>query len=209
MLVTIDESGCKGLDFSAGATKHIYVAAVAFFDQAQAAACDAAIAELRDRPGIGGKEFHFADDHDDRSAVLLECAGAFDFTYYGLICDKALLDQRRWRKKGNDLFAELAGRVLGLFADRLAEARVLFDVIGGGGLDEVRIGRGLARGAGRLPGDVPRVAECLPRKSKSHNLIQLADGVCGAIRAGHKGKKNASRFLDPIQPRRGDVVEWP
>ena len=205
MLLFMDESGDKGPVVAKGSSKLLAVTAVVFRSEDSARKCREAIASFREK--IGGGEFHFRENDNDRRIAFLEAVSVHELSYYAVVCRKERLDYRRW-KNPSDLFHEIAGRVIDSVKESLKKSRLFFDTLGGKTSD-CALASYLKKRAGIVEG-VPRICRAKSiRKSGNDNLIQLADMICGAIVYSFGTKSDCERFRRIIIRCEKLVLEWP
>ena len=205
MRLFMDESGDRGLNVGKGSSKLLIVTAVLFATPESAQNCNESIASLREE--IGVDEFHFRKNDNDRRIAFFEAVAVHEFNYFAIVCDKELLDSRRWRNP-TELFHEIAGRVIDSAKDSLRQAKLYFDTQGSKPENNA-FASYLKKQAGMVDG-VSRISDAKPvRNSAGNNLIQLADMVCGAIAYSFREKPDSGCFRRTIRHREKCVQEWP
>lgn len=204
MLLLLDEYGDKGLKLGGGSSTWLIVVGCLFPSREVAAGCGEQLAVLHEK--LGGREFHFTSDSPARRRGVLALIAGFPFTYHGVACDKRKLRLRDW--KPDDLYDEVAGRLVDALKPGLEKCTVWFDTLGGKGSDR-EYGQRLTRRAGHL-GSIPRVAHCRRMDSRTQVLGQLADYVCGAVSRSIRAEaENPDEFRKLIEAREGQMVFWP
>lgn len=208
MLVFVDESGDPGLKLGSGATAYFTVALVIFEDHEEATACDQRIELLKRELSLpGGFEFHFHDNHPALRKTFLSTVAPYDFFYFGIVLDKALLTGPGFQFK--ESFYKYASRLVFENAKPyLRDAVVIFDESG-----SATFKMQLARYLRRLinpPGEQGLITKVKVQSSSGNNLIQLADMVAGSLgRARLKDKPDQLDYWKLIRHREIYVQHWP
>jgi hypothetical protein len=207
MLMFIDESGDTGLKVDCGSSKYFIVALVAFEDHDEALATHERIDLLRREMGLYERfEFHFNKVKPDLRKQFLTVVAPFDFSYWGIVIDKAELISRGFQFN-ESLYKYACGLVFENAKPRLGNTIVVID--GSGSKDfRKQLKTYLAR---RLKDDA---GKCLIKKvkiqdSRKNNLLQLADMIVGAIARSHSGKSDSREYRKLIAHREIYVQFWP
>lgn len=206
MLVAIDESGCTGMKLGAGSSTFFVVVAVLFKDKSEGSRCYQQIDSLKAELKVK-KEFRFSGcSHDMREAFLARTA-SFDYEYFGIVVDKSKLASRALTL--SKPFTQTP--ILALFpqfAPELEDATVVIDKTGS---DDFR--KSLAkelRSSLNETFDREVIRKVKNLDSHKHNLIQLADMVCGAVaRSYNTSRTNHLRYRDIIRHRETAITDWP
>src|SRR3989339_1871214 len=91
-LAFIDESGDSGIKFKQGSSQFFTISLVVFQDEKEAQVCDDRVKELKHELGWGETdEFHFLRNSDKVRRRFLEVIALSEFTYYGIVINKAAL----------------------------------------------------------------------------------------------------------------------
>jgi hypothetical protein len=182
---------------------------VVFEDHDQAQAVDERIALLRGelhKPATF--EFHFTDNNDAIREAFLRAVAPFDFFYTGLVVNKARLYTPEFRFRAA-FYKDVCGQVFDHAKPRLQNAIVKIDRSGGQGFR-----RELAAYLKRQVNDPNLPTKHIKKvdlpDSKSNNLLQLADMICGAVaRHYREDKSEPGRFRKIIAHREFAVRLWP
>ncbi len=208
MLVFVDESGDSGMKLGSGATAYFTIALVVFEDHEEATACDQRIGLLKRELSLpAGFEFHFHDNRQALRKTFLSTVAPYDFFYFGIILDKALLQGPGFQFK--ESFYKYASRLVFENAKPyLREAIVVFDESG-----SATFKMQLARYLRRLinpPGEPGLITNVKVQSSSRNNLIQLADMVAGSLgRACLEDKPDRLDYWKLIRHREIYVQRWP
>lgn len=204
MLLLMDEYGDNGLRLDAGSSRWLIITASVFASRELADGCGEQIKKLHET--LGGREFHFTHDNQNRKERVFALLATFPFTYHFVACDKRLLRLRDW--KPNDLYEEVAGRLIDALKPGLEKCTVWFDTLGGKKSDKA-YGQRLSKRAGFTP-DGPRIKHAKRIESAKESLAQLADYVCGAVsRSVRAEAPNADEFRKLIRAHEGQTIYWP
>lgn len=208
MFIYVDESGCTGMKLGLGSSKYFTLAAVTFENQASAHFARLAIRELRTR--LGRREFKFNNSRCRRP--FLELASTLDFRAHSFTLNKPKLipgsfsEPRRMYKKVTGWTLEnLMESLKGQNAPRVAT--IVFDACGNREFYEYfqRFAEHLA--ATRLKNGA-RV-KVIAQDSKSEDLLQLADMVCGAISRHWHRAPDSWELYKHIHPKVTTQRFWP
>jgi len=209
MRVFVDESGDTGLKFDQGSSAYLTIILVIFRDSDAAGAVDERIHALRTelhKPATF--EFHFKENSDAIREAFLRAVASFDYLYTGMVVNKSHLydapDQTR-----ASFYKDICAQVFEHAKPCLAEAHVKIDQSGGQSFR-----RELARHLKRQVNDPAVTAKPIKQvstgDSKSDNLLQLADMICGAVARRQRTDKSApDRFHKIIAHRELSVRSWP
>lgn len=209
MLVFVDESGCAGFKFGQGSSSLFCVAGVYFRSRSDAQVCDDSFEALRRQLGLSKhKEFHFSKERHEIREAFFRHVILFQFTY-----DAFTLNKRKLTSEGFhhiDSFYKWPIRTLFVnMKPRLRNAIVVYDR--NGSRDFVTSLTTYLRRAMRNPdGSQTTIKKLRAESSKSNNLIQLADMVCGAvIRSYQPDKKGCAGYREMIRSHEETVRFWP
>lgn len=179
MLVFIDESGDPGMRGKQGSSSVFIVTAVTFGDRDEASACDCRIDRLREELRIHPRfEFHFNSCcRSIRERFLTETA-KFQYFYMSFIFNKSKLYGEGFQYK-NSFYKYAVNLLFENLKPHLNNAIVIFDRCGNREFQQE-----LKKYLGKKvnPKDQERlVSKIKTNDSRSNNLLQLADMVCGAV----------------------------
>jgi hypothetical protein len=208
MIALIDESGDPGMKMREGSSRYFTVACVLFKDLAAAGACERCVAGLKKQLGASeGFEFHFSHTNDQWRQEFLRAVSVFEFVYFARTIDKKRLSGNAWRDRL--YFYQRAARLL-LEAVRpfLINATVVIDKSSDRKFDQ-ELAKYLKLHAGQRDGQ-PVICQVRADKSHKHNLVQVADMICGAVaRTYQADKKDRFTYRDLIRKREHSVEIWP
>jgi hypothetical protein len=207
MLAFIDESGDPGQKLAAGSSLYFTIAVVFFHDRKVAAACDRRIAGLRkELKAPEGFEFHFSKTSDRWREAFLRAVSAFEFGYVARTIDKRRLKGKAWKDR-KYFYQEAARLALEAAKPYLLDAKVLIDRSNDRTFDQ-ELAKYLKKHAGTREGK-PVVREVRSERSDKHNLIQIADMVCGAVARSYHDEKASGSYRRLIQAREVSAEIWP
>ena len=213
MRVFIDESGDCGMK-SDGSPLNFTLAAVFFKCESDADACDEGIRRLRHENGWpAGLWFHFAELSDKKKELFFGAVVRFDFRYVVSTLDKRRMKDKRWCEKKR--FCDEACRRLVEPLEcpmRRVYASTMLPIQGRAYIsdtDEIIYLQSMQKHL-QLPkaGDGKSlIKKATAQRSRSSNLLQLADMVCGAI----VSQQNRGRieYRKMIRAKEEKVVIWP
>jgi hypothetical protein len=211
MLAFMDESGDCGLEFAKNSSPFFTYALAQFGDHEQAAACRAAIQLLR-KDVLHVKdtfEFHFTECTHSQRLAFYNAVLPFDFRFSARTIEKAnLRGKKGWDKKKFFFQRALDLMLEGVIRPYLVGAKLLID----GSTDrkfnkEVEVY--LRRHAGFTEDGKKRLEEAHCLDSRKHDLIQLADMVCGAVaRVYRPEKREPAGYLELIEGKQLNVELW-
>ncbi len=209
MLAFMDESGDCGLEFARNSSSHFTYALVQFSDREQAVACREAIQTLRKELGLKDSfEFHFTECTHNQRIRFFETILKFAFQFGARTIEKANLKGKKgWDKKTFFFQRALDLMLEGVIRPHLVEAKLLID-----GSTDLKFNKELEvyvrRHVGFTEDGKRRLAEVKCLDSKKHDLIQLADMVCGAVaRLYRLGRRDPACYFEMIEPDRVLSVE--
>ncbi len=208
MIAFIDESGDCGFQFERGSSEYFSCVAVLFSDDFLAEACDRAIDELRAELKLPVRyEFHFTHCSDRVRRAFFAKMRAEQFVYHAFVIRKRDLFGDRFRNK--DAFYQFAvGIVCENAQGLLFDAKVVIDRCGDEAFRQ-RLHKGLRERMNADAGLV-RIRKIAMEDSRSNNLIQLADMVCGAVMRGlASGKKDSEYYREVLRGKQKRLSIWP
>ena len=209
MLVFVDESGDSGRKFGKGSTELLTVILAIFPDEEVARELDVRIDAVRSELGRGANfEFHFKDCSDSIRGAFFRAISPYAFHYTGIVIDK-----ERWYAVGPEepaaFYKSICGWVFEQAKPHLVEANVKIDRSG-----SQRFCRELASYLKRNTNDATAAVRYIKQvsmlDSKSDNLMQVADMVCGAVGRSYRlDRPEPHRFRKIIAHRETVVRYWP
>ena len=208
MLVFVDESGDSGWKIKQGSSRFFSVALVVFEENEDAIACDQRIQLLKKEIGWrSSEEFHFKRNSDRIRRSFLQAVAPYNFFYYGVVIDKergGFLEENFKNKKS--FYEYVCGLVFEVTKEKLNNAIVVIDESGGEDF-RCRLAKYLRRKINQKGKMIKRVKM---QRSKSNNLIQLADYIAGIINRTITHQKKFSDDYKKILAHREISVEvWP
>lgn len=208
MLVFVDESGDTGLKLKKGSSKFFTVTLVLFEDNDEALACDQRIQLLKRELGFGGDfEFHFRTNSIRVRQKFFEAAAPYNFFYFTVVINKAGLWGPGFAYK-ESFYKYACNLVFENAKPYLSAATVVIDKSGSRDF-RAQLDRYLKVRANQEK-DQRFVKKVRMERSKSNNLIQLADMVSGAVvRSLDKRKKDCNLYRALIKHREIYVQKWP
>lgn len=208
MHVFVDESGDAGRRVTAGSTEHFTVTWVIVEDEI-ARDLESCIAQVRrDLNKPDNFEFHFKDNSNSIRQAFLEAVARHRFRYFSCVIDK-----REYYEgglpDGKAFYRWTCGQVFEAAKSYLQEAHVVLDQHSE--REFVReISIYLKKQMNAQGEEVATLKSITAQTSKSHNLLQLADMVCGAVaRSYHSGRDEPQRFRKMIKHREVSVLTLP
>ncbi len=208
MLVFVDESGDPGLKLGAGSTPYFIVTLVVFEDNDEALAADQRIQLLKGELGLRS-EFEFKCSRANRQfrEAFLSAVAQYEFFYLSIVINKAKLTGPGFKFK--DSFYKYACNLVFQNAKPyLDRATVVID--GSGSRDFRRqLSSYLRKRINSAEWGAHYIAKIKVQDSRTNNLLQLADMVCGAVARSHGSKKDAPVYRRLIAHREIYVQVWP
>lgn len=207
MLAFIDESGDPGFKLEKGSSRYFIVALVMFEDHEEAEACDHRISLLKRELGYPPDfEFHFAHNSHRVRLAFLQAVAPYDFFYFGIVLNKD--PEKLWGegfKFKESLYKYTCSLVFENAKPYLRQAIIVIDK---SGRKEFRsqLRRYLQRKASI---DSHAIKKVKSQRSRSNNLLQLADYVAGVINRVAQGKPRARDYHRLIAHREIYVQMWP
>jgi hypothetical protein len=208
MLVFVDESGDPGMKFQEGSSHLFIVTLVVFNDHDEAQATDDRIRLLRRELGVSEAfEFKFNKMNRAFRTAFLEAVCGFDFFYFGIVLNKALLHGPGFQFK-QSFYKYTCSLVFENAKPHLSDATVVID---GSGSREFRqqLDTYLRRKINDKNAAVRHIRKVKVQDSHRNNLLQLADVVCGTIARSYSGKQDSKVYRPLISHREITVQVWP
>jgi hypothetical protein len=206
MLCFVDESGDAGLKLDRGSSPFFTITAVIFEDHDEADACDQAINQLRRELSLPSNfEFHYTETPVRYCRRFFERVAGYPFRHLSLTIDKSNLYGERYLNR--DILHKYTARLLFEKAvPYLDEAVVIFD---GSGTRQFRRELQTYLKKKINTGDNRFIRSVKIKDSKSHNLVQLADMVCGAVTEELKFGENSCEFYRVVRQHEIAWEVWP
>jgi hypothetical protein len=178
MLIIVDEAGDAGLKLSKGSSKFFVVTPVMFKNESEADACDQRITQLRRELKLRSSfEFHFRDTPPSLKREFFKAVAPFNFFYISIIIDKSLIAHQALRPPEN-FYRYTVGLVFDQAKSYVENAVVVFD---GSGSRPFKRELATFLRQQMNEGQIQRIRRVKMQDSKTNNLIQLADMICGAV----------------------------
>jgi hypothetical protein len=201
MLAFIDESGDAGFKLEQGSSRFFTVALIIFEEHDEAIACDHRIGLLRRELGWNDQsEFHFKRNSDKDRRAFLQAVAPYNFFYYRIVINKD--PQKLWGegfKYKHSFYKYTCSLVFENAKDKLNQAIEVIDESG-----DLDFKRPLAKYLKSRINEEQRkiIKEVKMQRSRSNNLLQLADYIAGVInRSVQKDKKFAREYRKLIAHR--------
>src|SRR5690606_37977179 len=138
---------------------------------------------------------------------FLKEVNGFNFGYHSIVINKRKLTSERFCKK-EEFYIFACKIVLDNAAKELTDATVILDKCGSWEFQRKLCGH--LRREVNIP-DAPTVVikKLKTQDSKTNNLLQLADMICGAVARSYSDKKDPHMYRKWIRPREKRVQFWP
>lgn len=200
MLIFMDESGDTGFKFSKTSSR-FFVLAIVIFDSLEAAEkANDAINDLRKELKLSEKtEFKFSTGTTNKvKATFLQKLSKHDFRYRAIVIDKTVLAKRE-PNPVDSLYMLVADQLFLRAEDRITNAALFVDRTTFSFVQKFNtyLRRRLNTDVHKLLGDIKH------KDSRSNNLLQLADMICGAIY--RKYNRDDDTFYKFIKKREEDL----
>jgi len=198
---TGDEAGDASLNFRKGASRYFVVALIGTQD---ADGLRAVLEDLRERENYAqGFEFHFnaLNKKKMRTKVLSALKNA-EFKAWALVVDKTTIPDPLRVLDGMDFYLYLVTELINRIPIKTREkSTLILDEVGSANVALVKLKRmfkvrGIRHGFSRI----------FFRRSRSEDLIQIADLVAGSIL--RRDSKNDSEAFEYIKDKMVDVFEF-
>jgi hypothetical protein len=196
-----DEAGDASFNFKKGASRYFVVAVVATQD---ADGLRSVLEELRERENFSQEfEFHFnALTSKKLREKTLSALKSADFKSWALIVDKATISPPLRALTGMELYLFMVAELISRIPVAVREkGTLILDEVGSAEVALVRLKRmlkahGIRHGFSRI----------FFRRSRSEDLIQVADLMAGAIL--RRDAKNDPEAFDYVKDKLVDVFEY-
>lgn len=206
MLVFIDESGDSGLKLDSGSSKYFTITLLVFEEHDEANACDSRIQLLKRELGYESNfEFHFKSNSDKVRNKFIEAVMPYSFFYYGICINKEKLYGDGFKNK-ESFYKYVCGLVFENAKDKLHEAIVIFDRIGGYTFHS-QFSKYLKNKVNKNSNVIKSIKM---QDSHKNNLLQLVDYVASIVnRSITSSKHDAQDYRKLISRREINVQIWP
>lgn len=208
MLVLIDESGDSGLKLIEGSSKYFVVSLVVFEDNEEAIACDQRIELLkRELRWDSNSEFHYKYNSNKVREVFFRAVSQYNFFYYSISINK---DPKKLTGDGfkfkSSFYKYACSLVFENAKEKLIDSTVIIDKNGNRDF-RTELDRYLKKKMNSS--EAKRIKKVKQEDSKTNNLLQLADYICGVTHANLKGKKGSTKLKKLISHREIYSQVWP
>lgn len=201
MLIFMDESGDTGFKFSKTSSKFFVLTIVIFDNLDSAGKANEAIKDLRKELKLSeNTEFKFSTGTSNKvKTTFLQKLSKHDFRYRTVVIDKTILARRDPLNPKDSLYMLVADHLFLRAQKRVKNASVFIDRIAKSFIDDFNtyLKKRLNTNLEKIIGKVKH------QNSKSNNLLQLADMVCGAIY--RKYNRGDDKFYRMIKKREEDL----
>lgn len=201
MLIFMDESGDTGFKFKRVSSEY-FVLTIVIFDSLEAAEkANDAINQLRkDLKFHEAREFKFSTGtSNEEKETFLRKMSRHDFRYRSVVINKSVLLTKNPQHPTDSLYMLVADQLFLRAQDRLNNASLFVDRTSKAFVNEFN---GYLRK--KLNTDMAKlIGQIRHKDSKSNNLLQLADMVCGAIYRNYNRKDE--KFYKLIKKREEDL----
>lgn len=208
MLAFVDESGDAGLKIEQGSSPHFIVVLVVFDDSLEATRADSHIFDIRQKLGVRKDfEFHFHKLSSSFRRTFLEEIQQFDFQYYGIAINKAMLSGVGFSYP-DSFYKYTCKLVCGNAKDCLRDAKVTID---GSGSREFKrqLATYLKKNVNERDCGYQHIRKVKMEHSHKSNLLQLADMVAGSVARSFKDKGDREVYRRLIASKEARVQLWP
>lgn len=201
MLIFMDESGDTGFKFKRVSSEYFVLTIVIFDSLDSAEKANDAINQLRkDLKFHEAREFKFSTgtSNEEKEAFLRKMS-RHDFRYRSVVINKSVLLAKNPQHPVDSLYMLVADQLFLRAQDRLNNASLFVDRTSKAFVNEFN---GYLRK--KLNTDMAKlIGQIRHKDSKSNNLLQLADMVCGAIYRNYNRKDD--KFYKLIKKREEDL----
>lgn len=202
----MDESGDVGSKLNSGSSPFFVLTAVIFSTPADADNCDSAIDQLRvDLGEHPAYEFHFSKCSDRIRQAFFERIAKERFVYASFVLNKAKTFSPKFSTQ-DGMYGYLSRWLFANMRSRLREAKVVLDRCADRQFRD-RLKKALHAEFKDAEGR-PLIRKLALQDSRSQNLLQLADMVCGAVNRSC-GPRSDHRFRNLIRKNEERVRQWP
>jgi hypothetical protein len=202
MFVYLDESGDTGFRFEQGSSRYFVVMLLLVDDPIP---LQTAVGDLRDRLGFAAdNEFKFYSSSHDVRLSFLRMLRRQDFVVRALVIDKTRMTRPHMRKR-ETFYNYLVRMILEHDNSTISDAMVVLDESVKSKKSKQQLATYLRKALNMDP-RAPKVRGVRYHDSRSDNLIQVADMVCGAIYA--KYHRGDDTYYREIGVKVGNLWEW-
>jgi len=209
MLVFIDESGDTGFKLDKGSSRYFVISLVIFEENTEAIACDKRIQLLKQELKYSENfEFHFKENSHRVKMAFLEAVAPYNFFYYGIVINKdpQKLGRDGFRTK-ESFYKYACSLVFENAKEKMRNATVVIDK-SGKKVFRSQLARYLKRKINKK-GENGYIKKVKMQRSKSNNLLQLADYIAGVINRYAQRKKYSDQYHKLIAHKEMYVQFWP
>ncbi len=203
MLIFMDESGDTGFKLKTASSQYFVLTMVIFDNLEVAEKANEAINQLhKDLKFDSSKEFKFSTGTSNKfKTTFLNKLSKFDFRYRSIVINKEELLKREPVHPEDSLYMLVTDQLFLRAHDRINNAAVFIDRTAQSKTFIQRFNHYLKK---KLNTDMNKlIGEIKHKDSKSNNLLQLADMVCGAIYRRYNKKDDS--FYKMIKKREEDL----
>lgn len=201
MLIFMDESGDTGFKFSKTSSKFFVLVIVIFDSLSVAEEANEAVKKVRKELKLPENfEFKFSTGTSNKvRTVFLQKLSKFNFRYRTVVVDKTILAKREPLHPKDNLYMLVADHLFLRAEPRVKNASIFIDRISKSFIDDFNtyLKRRLNTNIEKIIGRIKH------QDSRSNNLLQLADMVCGAIY--RKYNRREDKFYKIIKKREEDL----
>lgn len=201
MLIFMDESGDTGFKFGKTSSRFFVLVIIIFDSLADAEKANDAVKEIRKVLKLPENfEFKFSTGTSDKYKIaFLQKLSKFNFRYRTVVIDKTILTKHNPLHPKDSLYMLVADQLFLRAEPSIKNASIFIDRISKSFVDDFN---GYLRK--RLNTNIEKIIGRLKHQdSKSNNLLQLADMVCGAIY--RKYNRSDDKFYKIIKKREEDL----
>jgi hypothetical protein len=209
MLAFVDESGDTGMKTAEGSSSVFLISVVLFEDHDEATALDTRIAKLRSELNLPTDfEFHFKECSHNRRVAFFEAVAQFDFFYLTFCLQKDRVYPGTFKYQ-DSFYKWVCGTLFENTKPYLDNAIIKIDKCGSQEFRK-RLFSYLRERIKDPSSQGQYIKSMKAEDSRSNNLLQLADMVCGAVRRSVVGDKSkAEDYRNIIKHREMSVRVWP
>lgn len=202
----MDESGDVGFKLDKGSSALFVLTAVIFDDPSAAGDCDTAIDQLRAPLRMHpAEEFHFSGCSNRIKQAFFDRVASEKFKYASFVLNKGRTFSNKFSTQ-DGMYGLLSSWLIGDMRSRLKDAKVVLDRCADRQFS-ARLKKVLSQQV-KDAGGQPLIRKLVLQDSRSNNLVQLADMVCGAVRRSC-GPQGDHRFRNLIRKNEERVRQWP
>ncbi len=202
MFVYLDESGDPGFAFRQGSSRYFVITLLLVDDPIP---LQSAIDALRVSLGFAaGNEFKFYHSSHEVRLSFLRMLRTQSFSARSLVVDKTLMT-RPYMQRRETFYSFLVRMILDHDNDTIRDAMLILDESVKSKKSKQHLATYLRRELNANPA-APRLRGVRYHDSRSDNIVQAADMVCGAIYAHHHRGEDV--YLREIRMKIGDLWVW-